>query len=437
MPNCTSNKIEFPALKRRKVEADFSGGAITSDGGVLLLRSVDRRLRLTEQVASLMADPREQGKIRHQAVDLLRQRVYGLACGYEDLNDHDTLRNDIAFQTAVERELALGSRSTLCRFEQRADRVLAWGIHEQLLAQFIASYEKPPESITLDFDATDDPVHGRQEGRFFHGYYRHYCFLPLYVFCDGHCLVSYLRPSNIDGARHSWAILALRVKRLRQTWPRVTITLRGDSGLCRHKMLGWCERNAVQYIVGLAKNPRLEQLSQPWTDRAKSQFEAQQQKQRLFAELRYQAGTWRHERRVILKAEHMGQGSNPRYVVTNLTGDPQHLYEKVDCARGEMENRIKEQQLDLFADRTSCSLWWPNQFRLLLSTLAHTLMNAIRRIALQQTELANATCATIRLKLFKIGAVVIRNTRRIRLLLSSSYPYQALFQSACQKLCPG
>ena len=369
-------------------------------------------------------------------VDLLRQRVYGLACGYEDLNDHDTLRNDIALQTAVEKDQVLGSRSTLCRFEQQADRALMWRIHEQMVEQFIASFDAPPVSLILDFDATDDPVHGQQEGRFFHGYYRHYCFLPLYVFCGDQCLVSYLRPSNIDGAKHSWAILALLVKRLRRAWPEVSITLRGDSGFCRHKMLGWCERNEVNYIVGLAKNPRLNQLSQPWTDQAKSQFEAQQHKQRLFTELHYQAGSWKRQRRVILKAEHMSQGSNPRYVVTNLTGDPQHLYEKVYCARGEMENRIKEQQLDLFADRTSCSLWWPNQFRLLLSTLAYTLMAAIRRIALHNTELAHATCATIRLKLFKVGAVVIRNTRRVKLLLSSSYPYQALFQSVCQKLCP-
>jgi hypothetical protein len=434
--NCTATKIEFPVFKRRKIEAQFSGGAITSDGGVLLLRSIDQRLKLTEQVAALISDPRDPDKIQHQVVDLLRQRVYGLACGYEDLNDHDTLRNDIAFQTAVEKDQVLGSRSTLCRFEQQADRALMWRIHEQMVEQFIASFEAPPASLILDFDATDDPVHGQQEGRFFHGYYRHYGFLPLYVFCGDQCLVSYLRPSNIDGAKHSWAILALLVKRLRRAWPEVSITLRGDSGFCRHKMLGWCERNEVNYMVGLAKNPRLNRLSQPWIDQAKSQFEAQQHKQRLFTELHYQAGSWKRQRRVILKAEHMSQGSNPRYVVTNLTGDPQHLYEKVYCARGEMENRIKEQQLDLFADRTSCSLWWPNQFRLLLSTLAYTLMAAIRRIALHHTELAHATCGTIRLKLFKVGAVVIRNTRRVKLLLSSSYPYQTLFQSVCQKLCP-
>lgn len=436
MPNCTAAQIEFPAFKRRKIQAQFSGGAITSDGGVLLLRTMDQQLQLTQRIAEQMRDPRDPERIRHQVVDLLRQRVYGLACGYEDLNDHDTLRNDIAFQTAVEKEQALGSRSTLCRFEQRADRGLMWQMHEELLTQFIASYDKPPKSLILDFDATDDPVHGEQQGRFFHGYYRHYCFLPLYVFCGDQCLVSYLRPSNIDGAKHSWAILALLVKRLRQVWPDVQITFRGDSGFCRHRMLNWCEQKGVHYIVGLAKNQRLKRLSHPWIEQARVHYEATQQKQRLFTDLHYKAGTWQRRRRVILKAEHMSQGSNPRYVVTNLTGEAQTLYEQVYCARGEMENRIKEQQLDLFADRTSCSLWWPNQFRLLLSTLAYTLIEAIRRIALNHTELAQATCATIRLKLFKIGAVVIRNTRRIRLLLSSHYPFQSLFQSVCQRLCP-
>ena len=436
MPNCTPTQIEFPPFKRRKIEAQFSGGAITSDGGVMLLRAVDQQVGLTERIAEKMHDSRDPNRVQHQLVDLLRQRVYGLACGYEDLNDHETLRNDIAFQTAVEKDLALGSPSTLCRFEQSADKRLMWSIHEELLNQFIASYEKAPESLILDFDATDDPVHGEQEGRFFHGYYRHYCFLPLYVFCGHHCLVSYLRPSNIDGAKHSWAILALLVKRLRQAWPEVDITFRGDGGFCRHKMLNWCERHGINYIVGLAKNQRLKRLSQPWTEQAEQRYQTEQKKQRLFTDFQYKAETWTHERRVILKAEHMSQGSNPRYVVTNLEEDAQTLYEKVYCARGDMENRIKEQQLDLFADRTSCSLWWPNQFRLMLSTIAYTLINAIRKIALQQTELAQATCATIRLKLFKIGAVVIRNTRRIRLLFSSHYPYRSLFQTISQRLCP-
>lgn len=263
MTNCTATKIEFPAFKRRQIEANFSGGAITSDGGGLLLRSIDQRLKLTGQVAAQISDPRDPDRIQHQVVDLLRQRVYGLACGYEDLNDHDTLRGDIAFQTAVEKDKVLGSRSTLCRLEQQADRTLMWRIHEQMAEQSIASFEVPPESLILDFDATGDPVHGQQQGRFFHGHYRHYCFLPLCVFCGDQCLVSYLRPGNIDGAKHSWAILALLAKRLRRAWPTVAITLRGDSGFCRHKMLGWCGRNGINYIVGLAQNPRLNRLSQP------------------------------------------------------------------------------------------------------------------------------------------------------------------------------
>lgn len=436
MTNCTPDPIGFPALNRRKIEAQFSGGAITSDAGVLLLRNADQQLQLTENIAAQIPDWRDPGKVKHSVADLLQQRIYALACGYEDLNDHSTLRKDIAFQTAVEKDQVLSSASTLCRFEQQADRTLMWTVHEELLAQFIASYDEPPQSLILDFDATDDPVHGEQEGRFFHGYYRHYCFLPLYVFCGHHCLVSYLRPSHIDGAKHSWAILALLVKRLRQVWPNVEIIFRGDSGFCRQKMLNWCERVQVDYIIGLAQNPRLKRLSHPWIEQARIQFEREQKKQRLFAELHYKADTWKRRRRVIVKAEHMSQGSNPRFVVTNLDGDAQDLYEKVYCARGEMENRIKEQQLDLFADRTSCSLWWPNQFRLLLSTLAYTLIHAIRRIALKGTDLANATCATIRLKLFKIGAVIIRNTRRVRFLLSSQYPYQSLFRSVCLKLCP-
>jgi DDE family transposase len=234
MPNCTAAAIEFPAFKRRKIETQFSGGAITSDGGVLLLRTVDQQLRLAERIAEQIHDPRDPDRVQHPVLDLLRQRIYGLACGYEDLNDYDTLRNDIAFQTAVDKDQVLGSRSTLCRFEQQADRGVMWRVHEELLQQFIASYETPPQTLILDFDATDDPVHGKQDGRFFHGYYRHYCFLPLYVFCGHHCLVSYLRPSNMDGAKHSWAILALLVKRLRQAWPDVDITFRGDGGFCPH-----------------------------------------------------------------------------------------------------------------------------------------------------------------------------------------------------------
>jgi hypothetical protein len=423
--------------KRRRVQANFAGGEITSDGGVLLLRQADRVLGLSEAVAQALGDARRQASCWHDGVSLLRQRVYGLALGYEDLNDHDTLRRDLMLQTGVDRDEQLASASTLCRWENRADREAAWRMHEILVAQFIATFKRAPKRLVLDFDATDDAVHGRQEGRFFHGYYDHYCFLPLYVFCKDQLLVSYLRPSKIDGAKHAWAILALLAKRLRQVWPKVKIIFRGDSGFCRWRMLAWCERHNVGYIVGIAKNKRLNRLAKVYLEAARHEFETSGRKQRRFSECRYAADTWDRPRRVLIKAEHTAKGSNPRYVVTNLEGDPQRLYDRLYCARGEMENRIKEQQIDLFADRTSCSAWWPNQFRLLLSSLAYTLLEAIRRLALHGTELARAYVGTVRLKLLKIGAVVLRNTRRVRVLLSSSYPYQDLFLRVAARLAPG
>jgi len=435
--NCTQIAFEFPALKRRQVQANFAGGAITSDGGVLLLRQVDKRLGLSAAVAAALNDPRRQASCVHDGLSLLKQRLYGLALGYEDLNDHQQLRADLALRTAVEREAVLASSATLCRWENRADRAAAWQLHEVLVDQFIASFKRAPKELILDFDATDDAVHGKQEGRFFHGYYDHYCFLPLYVFCRDQLLVSYLRPSNIDGARHAWAILALLVKRLRQTWPKVRLIFRGDSGFCRWRMLAWCERQQVGYIVGIAQNARLNARLQPQLAAAEQQFAETGRKVRGFTEFRYAADSWDHPRRVIAKIEHMDKGANPRYVVTNLDGEAQALYEELYCARGEMENRIKEQQLDLFADRTSCQRWWPNQFRLLLSSLAYTLLEAIRRLALKGTELAQAYVGTIRLKLLKIGAVIIQNSRRIRFLLSSHYPYQPLFFLVAAKLAPG
>jgi hypothetical protein len=370
-------------------------------------------------------------------VSLLRQRVYGLALGYEDLNDHQSLRGDPGFQTAVERDQPLASSATLCRFENRCDRTSAWAIARVMVEGFIASHKRAPKRLILDFDATDDQVHGTQSGRFYHGFYDHYCFLPLYVFCGQRLLVSYLRPSKIDGAKHAWAILALLVKRLRQSWPKVEIIFRGDSGFCRWRMLSWCESHGVGYILGLAKNKRLNRMAAPLLEAAAAAFAAGGERQRRFDEINYAAKTWDRKRRVIVKAEHLSKGSNPRYLVTNLAGDCQTLYEKVYCARGDMENRIKEQQLDLFSDRTSCHRWWPNQFRLLLSSLAYTLLEAIRRLALTGTGLARAQCRTIRLKLLKIGAVVIRNTRRVRLLLSSSYPYQELFTRVAARLAAG
>ena len=352
-------------------------------------------------------------------------------------NDHAALRHDLALQTAADRERALASPSTLSRFENAADRSWAWSVHEVLVESFIACHARPPEELVLDFDATDDAVHGHQEGRFFHGYYDHYCFLPLYVFCGDHPLVAYLRPSKIDGAKHAWAILALLVKRLRRAWPGVRIVFRGDSGFCRHRMFNWCERRGVGYIVGLARNPRLNDLAGRCMTAAQQGFEAAGKKQRLFDEFAYAAKSWKRERRVIARIEHGPKGANPRYIVTNLEGEAQELYEKLYCARGDMENRIKEQQLDLFADRTSCHKWWPNQFRLLLSSLAYTLLETIRRIALTGTEMARAQAGTIRLKLLKIGAVIIRNSRRVRFLLSSACPHQELFTRAAARLDPG
>ena len=434
MTECKQTSFDFPTSKSRKIQADFNGGEVTSDGGVLLIRQADRKLKLTEELHQRLNDPRRQASCDHRQIEMLRQRIYALALGYEDLNDHETLRKDMALQTAAQTDQELASASTLCRWENRADRETAWVIAEWMVEEFIRSYKKAPEALILDFDATDDLIHGKQEGRFFHGYYDHYCFLPLYVFCGDQLLVSYLRPSNIDGARHAWAILSLLVKRLRKAWPKVKIIFRGDSGFCRWRMLRWCEHHGVYYIVGLAKNLRLNEMAKSLLDRASRQYEQTGEKQRLFGEIHYAALTWDRARRVIVKAEHTEQGSNPRYVITNLEGDPQELYDEVYCARGEMENRIKEQQLDLFAYRTSCTKWWANQFRLLLSSLAYLLLEAIRRLGLKGTELARAQCGTIRLKLLKIGAVIRRNSRRVYFHLSSACPYQVLFFRVARRL---
>jgi hypothetical protein len=434
MTDCTQDLLNFPSFDRRVIEANFKGGDVSSDGGVMLLRQADRLLGLTQAIDKALIDPRHPDLIIHRQIDLLRQRIYGLALGYEDLNDHDTLRNDPVWQTAVDRGSQLASSPTLCRLENRTNCQAAWNFHEILADQFIASYKEAPRELVLDFDATDDRVHGNQEGRHFHGYYGNWCFLPLYVFCGEQLLVSYLRPSNIDASRHTRAVLKLLVKRLRGEWPHVKIIIRADSGFCRRRLLSWCERNEVGYIIGLAKNPRLNALSADLQARAHEQFKSEGEKQRLFTDLQYQSGKWNCARRVIAKAEYTLKGANPRYVVTNLEGDAQSLYDKVYCARGEMENRIKEQQLGLFADRTSCSGWWANQFRLLLSSCAYVLMETVRRVGLVGTEMAQAQVGTIRLKLLKIGTVILRNTRRIRLLFASACPYQALFIQACKRL---
>ena len=354
--------------------------------------------------------------------------------GYEDLNDHAALRNDVLMQTACERDTALASAPALCRLENRASRAAAWAIHEVIVEKFIASFKTAPRELVLDFDATDDPLYGKQEDRFFHGYYDSYCYLPLYVFCGEQLLVSYLRPSKIDESKHAGAVLKLLVKRLRKAWPKVEIVLRGDCGFCRRRILAWCERNGVGYVVGLAKNKRLNAMTRAQRERLARQFALSQVKQREFAELRYGARTWKTERRVIARLEHMDKGDNPRYIVTNLEGDSKPLYEQRYCARGEMENRIKQAQLGLFADRTSCQYFAANQFRLLLSSLAYILTERLRALALAGTELARLQATTLRAKLLKIGAVILRNTRRVRVMLSSAFPYQAVYLAAARAL---
>jgi hypothetical protein len=434
MPECNAELFEFPSFDRRKIEAGFCGGDVSSDGGVMVLREADRRLGLVAALDAVIADPRDPALVTHSQRNLLCQRIYGLAAGYEDLNDHDSLRKDLVWQSAIERSEELASSPTLCRLENRVNRQTAVAMSRVLVEQFIASFKTAPAKLVLDFDATDDRVHGLQQGRFFHGYYGDWCFLPLYVFCGEQLLVSYLRPSNIDGAKHAWAILKLLVARLRAVWPGVKIIFRGDSGFCRWKMLRWCERHGVDYLVGLSKNPRLLALADGLMQGAAAQFESTKEKQRHFGWMDYAAGSWDRPRRVIAKAEHGAQGANPRFVVSSLEGDAQQLYDELYCARGEMENRIKEQQLGLFADRTSCHGWWANQFRLLLSAAAYVLMETIRRVGLCGSELARAQVSTIRFKVLKIGTVILRNTRRIRLLFSSAYPYQELFGSMLRKL---
>ena len=430
-------RIEFRASKGRKMSAQFSGGSISSDGGVLLLRQADQRLGLVEKVSRQISDPRQASKCRHSVHQLLQQRIYGIALGYEDLNDHQELRGDPGFQAALNQTQKLGSDSTLCRMEQWADRNLAVCIHQILLETFINSFDSPPSELILDFDPTDDRVHGQQEKCFYHGYYRQYCFLPLYVFCGDFPLVSYLRDASKDQATHTGAILKLLVSQLRKQWPDVRIIFRADGGLCRHKTLNWCERQDVQYVVGYSKNSVVTKLASKWIEQAQDQFDKTGEKQRMFGEFQYEAKTWSRKRRVIVKAEYLTKGPNTRYILSNLKKEAQIVYEKIYCARGEMENHIKEQQLDLFADRTSCQKWWPNQLRLLLSTLASVLIITIRRLALKATALEKATCGTIRLKLLKIGSVILTNTRQVRFLLSSSYPLQNLFFHVAEKLKPG
>ena len=399
-----------------------------------MIRETDRKLGLLAGVARRLDDGRQAGKVRHSTVTLLRQRVMAMCAGWEDLNDAAQLGEDPVHQLAVGAD-ALGSAATLSRFENARNRECAWAVNTELVEQFIRSHKTAPAYLILDFDATDLPVHGQQEGRFFHGYYDHHCFLPLYVFCGDQLLVAYLRRSNIDAAKHAWAILKLLVRRIREEWPRTKIVFRADSGFCRDRILTWCDRHDVKYVVGLARNERLLAENAGLMREAQERFQRTGQKQRLFAAFDYAAGTWRQVRWVIAKAEHTDKGANPRFIVTNIVGDAQVIYDRRYCARGEMENRVKEQMM-LFADRVSAHRWWANQWRVLLSALAYTLLESVRRLALAGTALAQATCQTIRLKLLKIGTVIERKLSVVRLHFSSAHPLQALFCQAVAVLGP-
>jgi len=431
MPKCTDESIEFGRVGRRVVEAAFDGGDIVSDGGVLLLKRVDERLGLTRAAALAFGDERRSASVEHSVHSLLAQRIYGLCLGWSHVCDHNVLRNDLVMQTAVGRAEPLASAPTLSRLETRATPQHAAALHEALMQQFIASHAKAPKELVLDVDATHVPLHGEQERGHFHAYYDNYCYLPLYVFAGQDLLACVLRPSDRDPASVVSALIKRLLAPLRRAWPKTKIVVRADSGFCRPRVLQRLERWGVSYIIGLQKNSRL-----------KSQVElaelalAEQTKQRMFGEFEYAAGTWDKPRRVIARLEHGEQGANPRFIVTDLPGSAKALYERRYCARGEAENRIKEAQLDLFGRRASCHRFQANQLRVLLAALAYTLMINLRRLGLQGTELAQACTATIRTQLLKIGAAIVRNTRRVRVLLASAHPMKHVFITAARALAP-
>ena len=436
MPNCTDEAMDFGRLGRRMIEANFQGGALSSDGGLMLLRQVDRRMGLSQAMAAVLHDPRDPDRITHSLRDLVAQRLYGMCCGYEDLNDHDQLRHDPLVQTAVGKDSELASSPTFSRLETRATRADCLALNRVLVDQFIATQEAAPEELILDIDASDVPLHGDQEQTQFHGYYDHYCYLPLYVFAGKAMLACLLRPSRLDGAEHAAAVIKLLATRLRQAWPKVRLIVRGDSGFCRQRLIRWCERNEVGFVIGVARNARLHEDVEGWEYWLRHRYAETGDKQRLIREFRYQAKSWNLERRLITRLEYGAQGANPRFIVTNLEGTPEALYDGLYCRRGEAENRIKEVQLDLFGTRASCHKFLANWLRLMWAALAYTLMQRLRTLALAGTELAQASAATIRVRLLKIGAAIVRNTRRIRVLLASHHPLRAVFLKAAQALAP-
>ena len=449
---CTVETLEFQAVARRAVSARFDGGALTSDGGAVLLREVDRVTGLLAQFAACFRDARDPARLTHSVAALVRQRVYALALGYEDLNDHDQLRHDPLFAVlaeAADLTAPLAGKSTLNRLELSAATVAEAERYKKIAVDhaavdrlfvdaFLRAHPVPPAEIVLDLDATDDPVHGTQEGRFFHGYYGGYCYLPLYIFAGEHLLGARLRPANIDASAGAVEEVERIVAQIRGVWPTVRILLRADSGFCRDALMTWAETHGVDYVLGLAKNARLIALIPDELAAAAAQCAATGAPARVFAERTYQThASWHRPRRVVAKAEQLTAGTadeagkqNPRFVVTSLTPatiDARTLYEDLYCARGEMENRIKEQQLMLFADRTSAATMRANQLRLYLSSVAYLLLHALRRLALVGTTLAHAQCQTIRLTLLKIGARVRVTVRHVWLALASGCPHAALF----------
>jgi len=415
---------------------------MTSDAGGLLLREADRRLNLLGRFAHCFMDGRDGRRVRHSVSELVAQRVYGLALGYEDLNDHEQLRQDPVLKLLSGKqnlETPLAGKSTLNRLElsagtrDRYKKVIFWkqAIDELLVDVFLEAHAAAPEQIVLDIDTTDVALHGGQEGRFFHGYYDHYCYLPLYVFCGEHLLCVRLRQANIDASAGSLAEIRRIVGQIRQRWPEVRIILRGDSGFCRDELMSWCEASQVDYVFGFARNERLRALLADALAEAGRQWAQTQRPARIFVEFGYQTttGSWSRSRRVVGKAEHIDGKENPRYIVTSLNAEawqPRELYEKLYCARGDMENRIKE-QFALFADRVSAESMRANQLRMYLSAMAYVLISGLRRLGLKGTEAATAQAATIRLRLLRIGALVKISVRRICVSLPRGYPWQELF----------
>jgi hypothetical protein len=469
MTECNPSSFAFQPLGSREVVAQFDGGRITSDAGALLLREIDAKFQFLDRFAACFTDHRDPELIEHPLPALLKQRVFGLCLGYEDLNDHDRLRHDTLLAVAVgvtdplgeqrlrpaDRGTPLAGKSTLNRLEltavgadenSRYKKIVAnlGAIESFLVETFLSQHATAPKRLVLDLDATDDPLHGHQLGRFFHGYYDAYCYLPLYIFCGDHPLAAILRPSDIDAPAGCLVYLERIVERIRQAWPEVEIVLRGDSGFCRDYVMRWCEAKRVHYVFGMAKNKRLLRIVGKEMHEAKEAFVQTGKPARVFKDFEYRTHkSWSRSRRVVGKAEHIaGDKANPRFVVTSLPAtsfDARTLYEQEYCARGDMENRIKEQQLMLFADHLCCETMRANQVRLYFSTVAYVVLRALREFGLAGTSMAGAQAETIRVKLLKIGALVRVSVRRVVVSLSEAYPWQELFAAVwdnVQRLLP-